>query len=190
MNQNIECTKAAMKTMSQTLGLPEYYRTDLTMDFETLGKSPGGKWLWLLRTCGTVLVPLYSGVHPVNVKYWLDSNHDQTVVCFLVDCEQKLVSQITSAEADKLVDLPPRVLTAGMSVQELRDSVQSVLEHGCANGLWGIFESPSSIESIGSWQDWLSYFRSMNNDVMSDFMAKAVRIAANKQMLHSSLAHS
>ncbi|ELN4639976.1 hypothetical protein RZ721_004832 [Escherichia coli] len=38
-----------------------------------------------------------------------------------------------------------------------------------------IFESPSSVESVGGWKEWQSYFSSTGNRLMADFVGKAIR---------------
>jgi len=181
MTNNVERAKAAMLNISQSLGLPEHYPEDLNKDLESLSNSKGGKWLWLLRTCGTVLVPLQVGVHPTYVNYWLHSNHGQKVVCFVVDLDKGLVTQTTFEEAERLIEQPPKTINSSMSQEHLANTVHSVLEEGCERQLWGIFESPASVEAFGSWQKWQSYFHSTENKVMADFMAKAVRFARAHQ---------
>lgn len=183
-NNNLERVKAAMTNISQSLQLPAHYPEDFDKDLETLSDSQGGKWLWLLRTCGTVLVPLNVGVHPVYINYWLQGSHGQKVVCFVVDTHTGLVTQATFDEAEKLVEQPPKNLHSSMSQEQLVHAVHAVLAHGCERRLWGMFESPTSIESFSSWQKWQSYFRSIDNSVMVEFMAKAVRFARAKQNLH------
>lgn len=180
MTNNVERAKAAMLNISRSLGLPEHYRGDLDSDLKSLPDSDTGKWIWLLRTCGTVLVPLNAGVHPTYVNYWLNENHDQKVVCFVIDSKSGLVTQTTFSKAWALIEQAPKSLSASMSSEDLSNAVRSVLEYGCEHRLWGIFESPSSIDAFGSWQEWLAYFRSSDHGVMADFMAKAIRFARNK----------
>tara|TARA_Y100001933_G_scaffold32841_1_gene27308 strand:- start:1385 stop:1951 length:567 start_codon:yes stop_codon:yes gene_type:complete len=181
MTENVERAKEAMMNISLSLGLPENYRGDLDQDLETLSKAPAGKWLWLLRTSGTVLVPLNVGVHPVYVNYWLESNHGQKVVCFMVDPQKGMLTQTSFVSAKQLIAQAPKILNASMSREELVGAVHSVLEEGCERRLWGIFDSPSKVDEFGSWQEWQTYFRSTENNVMADFMAKAVRFARAHQ---------
>lgn len=178
---NVERIKATMLNISQSLSLPQHYSEDLSKDLESLSSSEEGKWLWLLRTCGTVLVPLNVGVDPIYINYWLNENHGQKIECFVVNSQKGFVTQATFKEAEKLIEQPPKVLNSSMSQEQLMDAVHSVLEHGCKQGLWGVFESPTSKEALGSWQKWQSYFRSSENGVMTDFMAKAIRFARAKQ---------
>lgn len=178
---NVERVKAAMLNISQSLSLPQHYPDDLSKDLESLSNSQECKWLWLLRTCGTVLVPLHVGVDPVYINYWLHENHGQKVECFVVDSKKGFVTQVTFNEAEKLIEQSPKALHSSMSQEQLVDAVHSVLEHGCKQGLWGVFESPNSIDAFGSWQKWQAYFRSVENGVMADFMVKAIRFARAKQ---------
>ena len=128
MTENVERAKEAMMNISLSLGLPENYRGDLDQDLETLSKAPAGKWLWLLRTSGTVLVPLNVGVHPVYVNYWLESNHGQKVVCFMVDPQKGMLTQTSFVSAKQLIAQAPKILNASMSREELVGAVDTECE--------------------------------------------------------------
>ena len=78
-------------------------------------------------------------------------------------------------KAEKLANLPPANFPALISQSSIHEIVSKVLAYGCEKGIWGAFRSPSTPESIGSWNDWLDYFRSSGNRVMISFMANAIR---------------
>ena len=58
--------------------------------------------------------------------------------------------------------------------------VNEVLALGCHLQVWGIFESPSSVDSIGSWAQWQQYFLTSGNHLMADFVGKAIRFTSQR----------
>lgn len=165
----------AMKSVSDSLKLPEAYRGDLELDHQGLSLFDGCDFVWLLRTNGTVLVPINLGIDPVYITYWLWGNHGQDVVPFLVSAETGMIEKITFERAERLIMQAPCELSSMMSNQQLTKAVQTVLERGCELKIWGMFESPSSVSTIGGWSDWQSYFASSGNRMMAEFMGKALR---------------
>ena len=131
MTENVERAKEAMMNISLSLGLPENYRGDLDQDLETLSKAPAGKWLWLLRTSGTVLVPLNVGVHPVYVNYWLESNHGQKVVCFMVDPQKGMLTQTSFVSAKKLIAQAPKIIPPASGSPEPPPGGRALREEWC-----------------------------------------------------------
>lgn len=171
----IERIKGAMKSVSDSLKLPEAYREDLELDHQGLTCFDGCDFVWLLRTNGTVLVPTNLGIDPAYITYWLWGNHGQKVVPFFVSAETGLIEKITFERAEQLIMQPPCELSSMMSNQELSEAVHSTLERGCELKIWGQFESPGSVSAIGGWSCWQSYFASSGNRMMADFMGKAIR---------------
>lgn len=177
---HIERIKTTMKNASDSHKLPEFYRDDLSLDFDSLERFSGTKLIWLLRSCGTVLVPARLGVDPGYITHWLWGSHGQKIVPFIVDPQAGSVEMITFEEAEQLIMQPPCSLSSGMSSMELAEAVNGVLERGCEQRIWGVFNSPVSVSSIGSWSEWQSYFSNTGNRLMADFIGKAIRFANNK----------
>lgn len=177
---HLDRIKAAMANVANSLKLPEHYQNDLSIDFDNVDRFKGAKLVWLLRTCGTVLVPARLGVDPGYVTHWLWGNHGQEIVPFIVDTQSGLVEKTTFEKAEKLILEPPCHLNSAMSPEKLTSEVNAVLERGCEQRLWGIFESPNTVASIGDWNEWRSYFSSTGNQLMADFMGKAIRYLNTK----------
>ncbi|HBW9889486.1 TPA: hypothetical protein MFX52_21275 [Klebsiella pneumoniae] len=54
--------KSVMISLAAEHKLPEIYQDDITTDVESLDRFDGLRLVWLLRSCGSVLVPAaYSG---------------------------------------------------------------------------------------------------------------------------------
>ncbi len=56
--------------------LPEYFKNDLNQDLQILNSFEDCRFIWLLRTAGSVLFPLEMGADPILVSHWLHSDHD------------------------------------------------------------------------------------------------------------------
>ncbi len=166
-----------MLSISSQHNLPEVFRSDLDEDFDKLQKFDGHQLIWLLRTAGTVLVPTLAGVNPVYITHWISSDHGQRIESYLIDTRTSTIEPITLKEAEDLITRPPYNLSTLKDKEELRKIVDAVISRGCTLGLWGVFNSPSSLNAIGNgnWSDWLSYFSSSGNTLMKDFIGKAIR---------------
>ncbi|HGY3888945.1 TPA: hypothetical protein ACNVXU_004386 [Klebsiella pneumoniae] len=70
----LEKMKAEMLNLSQKLKLPEVYAGDVEQDLTLIEQFSGYQMLWVLRTCGSALIPLKAGVHPVHVTHWIWGN--------------------------------------------------------------------------------------------------------------------
>ncbi|MFC6674308.1 hypothetical protein [Marinobacterium aestuariivivens] len=174
---HLDRIKATMETVAASLKLPEYYRNDLAMDFDSLNRFNGTKLVWLLRTCGTVLVPAKLGVDPGYITHWLWGNHGQEVVPFIVDTQTGIVEKTTFEKAEKLIMEQPCNLSSAMPREALIEQVNAVLERGCEQRIWGVFESPNSVPAVGGWSEWQAYFSSTGNRLMADFLGRAIRFA-------------
>lgn len=173
--------KAAMENAVATHNLPQYFKEDLQLDFEGLERYNGHKLVWLLRTSGTVMVPTGIGVDPTYITHWLWSNHSQEIVPFVIDTRNGTVEKVTYEQAEKLISEPPCKLTFCMPREELIEKVNGVLEYGCQQRIWGMFDAPKAVSDIGGWLEWERYFSNSSNSMMTMFMAKALRCAHHHQ---------
>ena len=153
--------------------LPKSYESDLDDDLRILKAYEGCRFIWLLRTCGSTLVPLGMGADPVYVTHWLFSNHGQKILAFLVNSDHCTVEKLSFDQAEKLIQQPPFELSTFMSHEDTIKRVSQVLQDGVAHGIWGVFGSPEI--GIYDWEKWRNYFKSTGNMVMHSFMDKAIR---------------
>jgi len=98
--------KSVMISLAAEHKLPEIYQDDITTDVESLDRFDGLRLVWLLRSCGSVLVPAEVGVNPIYITHWLWSNHGQQVVPFSVDTRTGLIEKIDFEQAEKLIMQP------------------------------------------------------------------------------------
>lgn len=168
--------KNLMLSISNQHNLPELFRSDLDEDFDKLQKFDGHQLIWLLRTAGTVLVPTLAGVNPVYITHWISSDHGQRIEAYLIDTRTATIEEITLTKAEELILRPPCNLSILKDMTDLPAIVDAVISRGCILGLWGVFNGPSSLNAIGNgnWSDWLSYFRSSGNTLMTDFIGRAI----------------
>ncbi len=171
--------KNLMLSISNQQNLPEVFRSDLDLDFERLKTFDGHQLIWLLRTAGTVLVPINVGVNPVYITHWIPSDHGQRIEAYLIDTRTSTMEPISLKKAKDLISRPPHNLSILKEKKELPKIVDAVISRGCTLGLWGVFNSPSSLNTInnGNWSDWISYFSSSGNTLMTDFIDRAIRLS-------------
>lgn len=172
--------KSAMLALTQERGLPEFYQSDVEMDVESLDRFNGHKLIWLLRTNGTVLVPIEVGAHTGYIDYWYQAPHGQKVEAYLVDTSKGTIEAIDQATAQELNQRPPCdfPLSGVGDLEAIAGKVNAVLERGCNLKLWGLFDTPTSVESIGGWPEWRDYFSRTGNTVMLTFISKAMSLSS------------
>lgn len=163
--------------------LPVAYREDLKVDETLIKRFAPHRMIWLLRSYGTVLVPVGVGADPTFINYWISGRpqHGQVVKPYLIDPESGSIDPISDEKTIKLSLKAPASL-AGRDQRGVASETNRVLERGCELGLWGLFKTPRSIEEVGGWSQWLAYFRQQNNEVMAAFMTKALRLRQEKHL--------
>lgn len=95
-----------MLSVAKQLNLPKLYKSDLEDDPRVLNAFEGCSFIWLLRTCGSTLIPLKVGADPCYVTNWLYGSHGQEVHAFLIDEKHLTVEKINFEEAEKLILSP------------------------------------------------------------------------------------
>lgn len=153
--------------------LPELYANDLNDDLRILKVFEGCKFVWLLRTCGSTLVPVSVGADPAHVTHWLFSKHGQRVLAFVVDSAVGTIEKIDFEQAEALIQQCPLSITSFTSSETILRDVNAILTNGVNKGVWGCFERPSI--NVNDWISWSGYFRSSGNSVMLSLMDKAIK---------------
>lgn len=180
MSTIIEKIKAEMLSISKKNKLPEIYKEDLSHDISLIENFIGRKLVWVLRTCGSALVPTKVGVHPCHVTHWIWGNSGQQIVTYAIDTLTGVIEKIDFEEAERMIMQPPRQLSISLGKEVITKQVNEALALGCELKIWGVFESPSSIDSIGSWAQWQRYFLTSGNLLMADFLGKAIRFTSQR----------
>jgi hypothetical protein len=163
-----------MISVANSHKLPEYFKDDLEYDLCILNNYKGCRFIWLLRTSGTVLFPLEIGADPVHITHWLDNNNDERKTAFLVDPEKNVIELISFELTEKLIFKKPTELSSFLSMKALEKEVCNILDNGIEKGVWGVFKKPK-IKS----DDWIScrnYYKNANNHLMSSYMDKAIHL--------------
>lgn len=154
--------------------LPKSFESDLDDDLLILKAFEGKRFIWLLRTSGSTLVPLGMGADPAHITHWLFSNHGQRILAFLVDSGHCTVEKLSFEQAEKLIHQPPLIISAFVSHEDTINKVSQVLQNGISQGIWGVFGTPNI--GVCEWEKWQSYFKSSGNTLMHSFMKKAIRM--------------
>ena len=165
IHQKMLCT-------AQVNQLPEIGSDKLEAELNILKMFGEGRYIWLLRTSGSTLIPVGVGVNPSYVNHWLYENHGQRVLTFLVDSKQGTIEKITFAQTEKLAHTIPVDLSALQPAEEILSDVSSVLNVGIEHGVWGKFNSPGV--AAEDWPYWLSYFQICKNEVMKQLIERAI----------------
>lgn len=165
----------ALASAAKSHKLPEFYKDDLDVDFNELPRylERGLSVIWLLRSCGTVMVPVGVGADPVFITHWLWSNHGQDVVAFHVTKDG--VEKIDYETAEQLISREPAQLSTLLSAKEVREAVDSVLDRGIELKIWGIFDNVKAgqFQNLDEWQ---MYFANSSQRMMANFIGKAKRL--------------
>jgi len=156
--------------------LPEINQSDLEDDLRILEVFNKCRFIWLLRTCGSTLVPIEIGADPIHITHWLFGGHGQSIHVFLVDTDNGSVEKITFAQAEKLIQKPPLEINTSMSLEETKKCVSQTLRDGVSKGVWGVFNAPKI--QLNDWERWRSYFSNSGNWLMKSLMDKAIRRVA------------
>lgn len=175
---NISTLQKRMLEISDAEKLPLNFKSDLENDgkeLERFKNNPSGKFVWLLRPTGTVIVPVGFGVNPVHVTHWIWSEHGPNIKAFVVDVRAGTIEKTTHEEAERLIMMPPCKISALMSKSEVLEKVTRVLREGAQSKIWGNFNPPSREEAQCNWNDWISFFNSSGNYLMQSFLGKAIR---------------
>ena len=172
---NIEKITSAMASVAESTKLPEFYKGDLDVDYKELPRylSRGLSVIWLLRSHGTVMVPVGVGADPVYITHWLWSNHGQQVVAFHITKDG--VEKIDFDTAERLISREPEQLSALLSGMEVRETVASVLDRGVELRIWGIFNNIKA-DQFQNLAEWQIYFANSNHRMMANFIGKAKRL--------------
>lgn len=173
---HIESIKQKMTAIADQHKLESTQLENFHIDLAQIARYDGLTIVWLLRKNGTNLVPTKIGVAPTYVTHWLWGSDRLDVIPFKIDTLSGEVERIDHDTAEKLIMALPCNLTLLTSIEDHKVMVNKVLENGCVMRIWGIFDSPTSIESVGNWQQWQDYFRSINNWLMAGFMGRAIRL--------------
>ena len=99
---------------------------------------------------------------------------------YSVDALSGVIEKIDFEEAERMIMQPPRQLTLSLGKEAISKQVNQVLAIGCDLKVWGVFESPSNVDSIGGWAQWQQYFLASGNHLMADFVGKAIRFTSQR----------
>jgi hypothetical protein len=157
-----------MLVTSASYGLPKSFLPDLDTDLAIANEQSHKSMIWILRTHGTLLVPLNSGIDPACVTYWRYSAHGQTVVMFLLSPSEGLLEKITMAKAEELIHKLPFDVSSLKSIDSTLIQWRNLVSEGLEKGYWN--ESGLSVDS--SLPEWLALFVRSNNPVMVALLKK------------------
>jgi hypothetical protein len=154
-----------ISTLAQSLSLPETHQFDVETDLSILKGYGEVNYIWVLRTEGTTLLPLKLGVNPLSLTKWFN-NKDRI---FFLNVKDDIVTEINEEKAASLINEKP------LNIDEWPDDIDSLdrkVKAVLGYRHWGIFLTPDY--PLDDWGVWLGYFRTTKNQLMSNFIEKAL----------------
>lgn len=142
-------------------GLLVHYQSDLEVDKIILEAYPNSEFVWVLRECGTAMIPLYKGVDSTHITYWV--KEEKSKFFHLTRTE---IKEISRENASFLAEKPPFNPALCDDAETLLEMVNAVLSDGHERGWW---------ESNGkSWAEMENKFSNSSNKVMAKFLFDAI----------------
>lgn len=181
---------ASMKGVCLKRSLPESHQADIGIDIslirewrhELTPRYPT-RFIWVLRSCGTVIMPIGVGFDPGTIEYWFDMADSgttrQAMETYLIDGDG--VKAISKSKARKLAHIAPKDGLDSFDIKELELQVCWFIGAGLERGNWGMLGIPSRLKQITDWSEWRLFFQERGNTVMEDYMKAA--IAKREQLL-------
>jgi len=162
----------AMMEESNKNQLPQYYKGDLEIDKDFILNAIAARYIWCLRECGTQLMPIGIGADPYPIEHYAtgtgSSKHNKF---YLINLQNETIVSITPEKATKMAHEQPELNISGQ--EGIHKRIMEVLKKGVDNQLWGLFHHPKS-ENQYNFNQWLTFFRSLENEPMIKFMKKAI----------------
>ncbi|WP_053062570.1 hypothetical protein [Photobacterium aquae] len=172
--QSIEEMVELMKQATEEVSLPKYYKWDLDIDYEKIKKYATDKFtcIWLVRECGSQLVPIRAGVNPIHITFWLNNAPECRV--FTIDTQSLVLNEISHEKAKELVEVMPyHDRIRSVSFDKRIALVKIVISYGEKHNFWNTmgYEFSSKGKTLC---DLLMYFQHNNNKAMVNFLSAAL----------------
>ena len=169
-----------MLRICEAVNLPKHYATDISIDVFCIINSNADQFVWLLRDNGSSILPVEQGAEPITITYYIEGiGRDSSAKTFLIDSRTCTIEKIPLTHATIIARRPPALdISAAPSL--IMSQVQQVLEQGCNNRLWGVFNPPKSVDQF-SFTGWTRYFLENGNQPMIDFMHHATSAICTEQ---------
>lgn len=169
-----------MLRICEVENLPKSYATDISIDVFCIINSNADQFVWLLRDNGSSILPVEQGAEPVTITYYIEGiGRDSSAKTFLIDSRACTIENIPLTQATIIARRPP-VLDISAAPNLIMGQVHQVLEQGCNNRLWGVFNPPKSVDQF-SFTGWTRYFVENENQPMIDFMHQATSAICSEQ---------
>lgn len=157
-----------MLLTSASYGLPKSFLPDLDTDLAIANENSDKEMIWILRTHGTLVVPLNSGIDPAYVTYWRYSAHGQNVVMFLLSPSEGRLEKITMAKAEELIHKLPFEVSSLKSIGSIMSQWRDLVSEAVEKGYW----NKSVLSADSPLHEWLAFFVKSNNSVMVTLLRK------------------
>lgn len=161
-----------MKNHAESVDLPKFYKEDLEMDFSNLKKYGNREYVWMLRECGSLLLPLRIGASPFLLEYYM--RQDSTARFFHVKGFGEVTfKELKHKDVESLISQPPIEFGLINCPDDLISKVGKVLKDRNITTS-GLVTKEMETTPI-HWSEWKKFFDG-NNDVMTNVMTRAINM--------------
>lgn len=167
---NFKSIKEAMIKLVETHNMPIAYKDDLNIDYSLLERAAieqgSAEYIWILRPHGTCLIPLYRGANPVHISAW------ESVDNLFFHIAGNHVNRVNYDIAYTLISEFPFAPNKNSSMSDLMGEMDKVLNDPIVQS--SAFEVVHLNSTFSSWTEWARWFSQTDNQMMFEFMTKAI----------------
>lgn len=163
-------TVETLVNASAPFGLPVVGLDDFNLDTQVLNRQENSQknYLWIVKSCGSVLLPVGQGVNPNYANMCFEQAHQ--AFCIV----RGEVTPIETSEAKKLAYQMPFEVERCLTLDLLIDKVTVLLSRATVNSH---VLATCELTEDSSWGAWKRWFESIDHPVMVEFMGRAIKHA-------------
>ncbi|USD58872.1 hypothetical protein J4N45_10055 [Vibrio sp. SCSIO 43140] len=158
-----------LKAKAEPYGLPIASVDEIEIDAKSINRlrkeNHSLQFIWVIKSCGSVLFPIGKGINPHFVTFAFDSAHQ----CFHIKGTE--VNPIDDAQAADLASQFPFPVQSILTQESLITKVTTLLEQASIHS-HVLADCPLS--SDAPWTQWQRWFEDTNHPVMAAFMEHCI----------------
>lgn len=154
-----------LKASAKPYGLPIVSVEDIEFDAKSINRqrkeNKSLQFIWVIKSCGSVLFPIGKGINPHFVTFAFESTHQ----CFHINGAN--IEPIDDVKATDLASQFPFPVQSILTPESLNTRVTNLLEQASVHS-HVLADCPLSSDS--PWTQWQRWFEDTNHPVMAAFM--------------------
>ena len=162
----IEQLKESMKESVDELDIIQAHRAyDLGVDFHILNEHVSHEYIWIQRTCGTELIPLFVGHDPYPVSHYMGDGAYRDSKAKAFHIKNNRLRPVSRKKAFRLVNVPPAI-PVHSSTEHFSRAVAMHLDK--MTSFSGMFDPKP--RSPNDWEQWRKHYETAGNLIMSKWI--------------------